>query len=309
MKFITSLFLLLFTTMTWAAWPTRPITLIVPYTQGGPSDMVARTLIPELERRLGVEAKLEYHPGAGALIAVTHILGNRNDNHTFMVCLDDFLTSSVFNDRTYHEKFSATNILGTVPFILSARAGEDPRVIRERFVNRIKQKEPFSVAASGAASSAAIWLKAIPETSRMILVTYRGLPAMVSDVRGGHVDYVTMSAGGTMDQLKSGMLTAVMVSTPKRFSKLPDVPTFAELGLTNGDNYGFFSIVTRRDTDRVAQDRFSKVINEIIRDGALSRFEDRMTFTGYNLNQSNAFYQAEIRRYQEFYKRNQNLVK
>lgn len=302
--------LLLWTSWATAAtWPTRPITLIVPYTQGGPSDMVARTIIPELEKRLKQEVKLEYHPGAGALIAVTHMLSSNNDNHTFMICLDDFLTSSIFNDRNYHEKFTATNILGTVPFILSAKAGEDPRVIRERFVNRIRKNEPFSVAASGAGSSAAIWLKAIPEMNRMVLVTYRGLPAMVTDVRGGHVDYVTMSAGGTMDQLKSGALTAVMVSTPKRFSKLPDVPTFGELGLSNGDNYGFFSVVTRRDTSRIAQERFSQVMNEIIGDGVLSRFEDRMTFTGYNLKQSGDFYNSEIKRYQNFYQKNKNLIK
>jgi len=305
----TFLFSLMLLTTSAFAWPTKPITLIIPYTYGGPSDMTARTIAPVLEKKLGVPVNIEYHPGAGSLVAVAHILSNKNDDHTFMVCLDDFLTSSVFNNRSYHDEFTATNIIGTVPFILSAKAGEDPKAIREKFVSRIKNKEKFSVAASGATSSAAIWLKAIPELQDgLILATYKGLPAMVTDVRGGHVNYVTMSAGGTMDQLKQGALTAVMVSYPTRFNKLPDVPTFKEIGLSNGENYGFFSFVTRKDTNPQAQEKFSRVINEAIREGALVKFEDRMTFTHYNLKRSGEFYNHEVRRYQEFYKKNKHLL-
>lgn len=292
------------------AWPTKPITLIVPYTYGGTSDATARALAPALEKKLGVPVNIEYRPGAGSLVAVAHVLGNKNDDHTFLVCLDDFLTSSVLNNRSYHEKFIPTNIIGTVPFVLSAKGTDDPRVVREQFIARVKNKESFSVAATGITSSAAIWLRAIPEIqNKLIIATYKGAPGMITDVRGGHVDYVTMTLASTIDQLKQGGLTAIMVSNSTRFNKIPDVPTFKEMGLHNGETYGFFSIITRLDTNKDVKEKFSSVVNEVIREGALARFEDRLHFTHYNLKQSGNFYAAEVKRYQEFYKKNQGILK
>jgi tripartite-type tricarboxylate transporter receptor subunit TctC len=262
-----------------------------------------------LEKKLGVPVNIEFRPGAGSLVAVAHVLSNKNDDHTFIVCLDDFLTNSIFKEYSYYKEFVPTNIIGTVPFVLSAKGTVDAKTMREQFVTRVKNKESFSVAATGTTSSAAIWLRAIPEIQdKIVIATYKGAPGMITDVRGGHVDYVTMTLASTMDQLKQGGLTAVMVSYPTRFNKIADVPTFKEMGLSNGENYGFFSVVTRADTAKAAQEIFSRTVNEAVREGALVKFEDRMMFMNYNLAQSNNFYKQEIKRYKEFYKKNKHLL-
>lgn len=311
MKLLKALFLsLALTTTAWAqSWPTRNVTMIIPYGQGGSSDQIARALIPALEKRLGVEVVPAYHVGANATVAVAHLLANPNDNHTFMIVLDDLITGAVFSNRDYYKEFIPVNILATTPFFLSVAKTDDVKTAQAKFLDGVKNKKHMTVATPGALSSSAIWVRTLPQLGSAAIVPYKALPTIYTDLRGGHVEYTSFTAMATVDGIKGGHLTPVMVSSSKRFEKLPDVPTAQELGLTGVEAYGWFATVVRKDTTTQAQERLNQAINDAIRDGALARFDERLSFQNLNLARSNDFYQREIQRYQDFWKKNQHLFK
>jgi tripartite-type tricarboxylate transporter receptor subunit TctC len=100
------------------AWPTQPITIVVPYPPGGVNDQIARFMQSDLESILKVPVQIENKPGSANAVAMNYVLNKPDNNHTFIVSMDDFIVGPLYKDSKLYQEFKAVNVVGTVPYLL-----------------------------------------------------------------------------------------------------------------------------------------------------------------------------------------------
>lgn len=288
---------LLFVSTACFAWPTKEITIIVPYLPGGVTDQLARTMQNDLESELKVPVRIKNLPGAANSAALNHLLLEEFDNHTFLYTIDDLIPGQMFlpADGKRYEHLKAVTITGTVPFLVVGKKDFD----LTKFKAQIKNKQRVSIANAGINGGADIWIRNLTSNIEFLTVPYKGTPPMINDVVAGHVDYAVLSQTGTYQFVQEGKLNAIMVSTETRNSKLKDTPTFRELGFTGDSAEVWFGILTRKDTSKQATEKFSEAVRRSVRNNpAFKTFENKgMNLVNMSVDDSERFFQKEIARF------------
>ena len=256
-KILAILFLLL---PLWClAWPTKDITIIVPYGPGGATDIVARGYQSELEKMFGVQVIVKFMPGGATLVAANHILSTDNDNHTFMLCTDDFITASWFADTKIHDKFTPVIILGSLPYVVFG----SPDASRDKFIQQMKNGQTVNIANLGLNSAYDIWLSTLKSNLKINPIPYKSTPSIMTDLLGGHVEYAAMSIW-SFNANSDKKIVPIMTSSDVRSSTLPNVPTFKELGF-NGEHWNsWWGAVARKDTSPEALATMNRALREAI---------------------------------------------
>lgn len=263
MKKIFFIFLMLLSSLALARWPTEPVTIIVPAPAGGLSDVMARSMQPELEKYLGVPIIVRNIPGGNYLIAARHITTNPNDNHTFLMNDAIWAASTYFLDTDTINQFKTINMFAQSPMCLGSRAG----ITREAFLKTSKNKAQANVAVNGINSVHYRWLNNAGTGIKWTEIPYTGAAPIIAAVAGDQVDYSVLSIGGYKPMMDAGKIRCQMVSTIKRNPAFPDVPTFQELGFKGDPGYQWWGFVTREDTKDEAVQKFSSAVERVIKDG------------------------------------------
>ena len=279
------------------AWPTKPITIVTPYSVGGITDSLARTVAEALEKKLAVPVIVKNMPGGQNFIATNHVL-TQDDDYTFLVGNDDFLSGSVYSGKNYHTQFTATNILGRSPFALFGNP-----VSAEKFKKMIQTKDgKVTVATTGAWSGFAIWVtrELRGPFSEITIVPYKGSAQEVVDVVGQNVDFTVLSVSGASFFLDNPRLIPLVVAQNQRSKRLPDVPTYLELGLTGKPSYNNFYVYAKKGIDPAVLKTLSTSINELIHDGLLKKFQEQgLEIKLYSAVDSDKYMDTELKKYQQ----------
>ena len=166
------------------AWPTKPITLIVPYPPGGLIDKFARAIQKDFQGKVSVPVEVHYMPGAASAVATAHVLNNPNDDHTFIVAEAGFVVGpALLGTNTYNE-FTPVRLIGEAPYILFA-ANPDHNLKQQ-----IKNKKIVNM---GIANQGEIWLNDLSWPTQLNLIPYKGMAPMMNDVLPGHTEYGILS--------------------------------------------------------------------------------------------------------------------
>jgi tripartite-type tricarboxylate transporter receptor subunit TctC len=270
------------------AWPSKDITIVVPYAPGGVNDQLARLIAPDLESILRVPVQIKNMPGAANAVAVNHILNEKNDSHTFLFTMDDLIIG-----RNY-EQFRPVTIIGTVPFMV---VGNSKRSVQE-FKEQVRTRKLVSIANNGAQGSAAFWLSQLHTTLQINPIPYKGLAPELTDVLAGQVDYGVASVTGWHPHIQAGKLVPIMVST-NRIPLYPNVPGFKELGIVGPSASTWFGVFARQDTDTLAVKKFSDTVRLRVKNNikVQNLQETGMDIVNLDATASAAFISREITRF------------
>jgi tripartite-type tricarboxylate transporter receptor subunit TctC len=232
------------------AYPTKPVTIIVPWPPGGPSDIAARPMAKLLSEDMKQTFIIDNRGGAGGNIGSAMVAKAAPDGYTLLI------TSSapiVINPSLYKQMpfdppkdlAPITNLL-RVPLILAVHPSVPAKNLQEliAYVNSQKGKVQYASAGNGTPQHLTGELFKATAKLDMIHVPYKGSAPAITDLIGGHVPIMFDSAIAILPHIKSGKVRAIAITSAKRSSILPDVPTFEQSGMKGFESYawyGFFA--------------------------------------------------------------------
>lgn len=280
-----------------AAWPTKPITIIVPFPPGGATDVIARSYLQaELQDALKVPVVITNIAGSGAGPAANHILSEKNDNNIFLLSDVDFIAGQVNNANPLYKKFTPLTVINTTPLILYGSSKNNN--IIQRFKGEILTKSTVNV---GYVGTSYAWVTQVKSPTTFNLIPYKGGAQMSLEVQGGHLEYGVASAGGIWNSIYvDKTLQPLMITSPERSPSFPGVPTADELGFKGPHSYQWFAFWSKSDLDAEAQRTFTTAVRTIV---AKSEKIQALSKTGFkNVNYTQAetqkFMDAEIKKYE-----------
>jgi tripartite-type tricarboxylate transporter receptor subunit TctC len=223
-------------------WPTKPITLVVTYPPGGGADAMARLIAPKLGEALGQNVVVDNKPGAGGQIGASFVAKAAPDGHTLMLDASSFAVNPALYPKLPYDAGKAFRPIGVIaqfPNVVLVNAQFPPKSVAELIALARSRKDAVSYASSGngSAQHLAGALFASATKSEMVHVPYKGGGPALNDVIGGQVPLFFGNLASTLQHVQSGKLRALAVTSARRSSILPDVPTLAEAGVPGAEIY------------------------------------------------------------------------
>ena len=226
------------------AWPAKPVRVIVPFTPGSATDIMARTVAERLTAQLGQTFVAENRPGAGGTIGVGQVARADADGYTVLVHSSSYtVTPTTYPGTPYDTLRDLTGItpLGLLPNVLVISPSKGIRSVKE-LVAAAKAK-PGSMNAASAGMGSATHLNAerfrLGAGIEVVHVPFKGTPEALTEVMTGRVDYYFCPVNAALPMLKEGKLLGLAVGSTKRSIALTDTPTTLEAGIPNSD-YNFW---------------------------------------------------------------------
>jgi tripartite-type tricarboxylate transporter receptor subunit TctC len=235
------------------AFPSKPITLIVPFPAGGSSDALARTLGTPLSQALGQPVIVESRPGAGATIGADFVAKAKADGHTLLMgAVHHTIATSVYKKLPYdfEKSFAPITTVALVPNVVTVNAKSAATDVKGLIA--LAKAAPGKLAYGSNGNGTVQHLIGTQFSTmagvEMVHVPYKGSAPLTTDLLGGQVDLSFDTLTPVVQHIKGGKLRALAVTTAKRSSTLPDVPTLAEAGLAGFDQGTWFGILAPAGT-------------------------------------------------------------
>ncbi|HEX6413329.1 MAG TPA: tripartite tricarboxylate transporter substrate-binding protein [Burkholderiales bacterium] len=219
------------------AYPSRPVTIIVPFAAGGPTDIIARISGEYFSKTLGQQFVVENVAGAGGTTGITRGAQAKPDGYTIMMGhmgthgAAPALYANLKYDPT--KDFTPIGLVAGTPILIVARK-DFPAANLKDFVAKVKDpaaKVKQAHAGVGSVSFTTCTLLTSQLGAKSIVAAYRGTGPALNDLVGGQVDYMCDQIVNLVEQVKGGAIKAYAIATPERSPALPDVPTTKEAGL------------------------------------------------------------------------------
>ena len=239
------------------SYPTKPVTVIVPWPPGGPSDIAARPLAKGLSENLGKPFVIENKGGASGNIGTASVAKNSPpDGYTLLVTSSSpiVINPSLYKTMPYEAQKDLqpiTNVL-RVPLVLAVNPSLPVKNLKELIEHIKKQGGKFQYASAGAGTPQHLTAEMFRTAAKldMVHIPYKGSAPALTDALGGHVPMVFDSTVAIVPHLKAGKLKPIAVSGSKRSPLLPEVPTFAEAGLPGVESYAWYGLFARAGTPK-----------------------------------------------------------
>ncbi len=213
-----------------AAYPSRDVTMIVPFGAGGGSDVLSRTIanvIGELGV-LPVTLLIENRPGSSGAVGYTYVAQQKGNPYTLATVSVSFFTTPLLgaSDVTYRD-FTPVAAIAMSPYIMAVRAASPIRTVDD-----IRKSKRLTTGTVGVVSDPVLLARMLQKATGVTVdtVPFDGEGEVMTAVLGGHVDFMLGNPGEVLPQIEAGTLRPVAVSTASRLASLPDTPSFKELG-------------------------------------------------------------------------------
>lgn len=227
------------------AFPSRTITMVVPFAPGGGTDVLARMMAKELEGSLGRSVIIENRPGAGGTIGAMAVLRAAPDGHTIFLGSGTNLAVNVslYKKLSYDplKQFTPLALAAATPFVLVVNPSIPVRTVRE-FIDYVKPRQAqLNYASSGPGVPHHLFMGLMGSMSgfKLTMVPYKGSAPALNDVIAGHVPMMFVDIGPALGAINAGRLRAIAVSTAQRVGVVKDIPALAET-LPGFDAAGWF---------------------------------------------------------------------
>ena len=259
------------------SFPGKPVHLVLPFPPGGPTDVISRALAQQLTEMWKQPVVVENKPGGNSFIATEYVAKSAPDGHTLLVA---FFGTLVVNPSLYSKlpydpvkDFVPITTVATLPLMLVVNPASPIRSIEDLVTLSKQTPNRFSFASGGAGQGAHLAGELLKNMTgiQMTHVPYKGNAPAVADVIGGHVDMIFDGMTSSLPHVKSGKLRAISVTTAKRASALPDLPTVAESGLPGFDVGSWFGILAPAGTPAAVVEKLNADIVRAIRGAEMSR--------------------------------------
>ncbi|MBS0525321.1 MAG: tripartite tricarboxylate transporter substrate binding protein [Proteobacteria bacterium] len=250
------------------SWPNKPIRLVVGYSPGGGNDLIARIVAARLQDKLGQPVVVDNKPGAQSIVAAELVAKSAPDGYTLLVAPSGPMTinPAVYSKLPYDplHDFAPVSLLAEFPLLLVVGAAQPVKSVKElveygkanpRLANYASSATPFQLASELFNQRTGSSFQHIP---------YRGSGDAVQAVVAGQVLMAIADSGPMAGPLKADKLRALAITTPKRPPAFPDVPTFAEQGISDMEIELWTGIVAPNGTPADILERLQDVIEDTI---------------------------------------------
>lgn len=231
-----------------ADWPSKPIRWIVPFPPGGAMDVIARAMGPKISQILGQSIVIENKAGAGGNIGADFVAKSAGDGYTMMITSIGMATNRFLYSKLSYDPvrdFAPVSLLAIVPNVLVTNADKNSvQSVAELVAAAKASPGKFTYASAGNGTSIHLAGEVFASMAQldMVHVPYRGGSPAVTDLLGGQVNYMFDSITSAKPHIASGKLRAIALTTAKRSSALPNVPTLAEAGITGYEVSPWFAV-------------------------------------------------------------------
>ncbi len=258
------------------SYPTRPVTIVVPFAPGGPTDIVARSLAQAMEKSLGGNVIVENKPGAGGTLAVADVARAPADGYRLLVHHIGMSTAPALYRKLPFDPlkdFEYIGLINDVPMTLLVRPGLPVNSIKEltAYVKANRDKVTLANAGLGAASHLCGLLFQQAIATDLTTVPYKGTAPAMADLLGGQVDILCDQTTQTTPQILSGKLRALAITSPRRLETLKDVPTAAEAGLPGFELSVWHGMYAPKGTPKPVVDKIVASMQVALKDPDLVR--------------------------------------
>ena len=257
-------------------YPSKPITLIVPFSAGGPTDVVARTLGAAMTKSLGQSVVVDNKVGAGGTIAAAYVARATPDGYTFLIHHNGMATApALYRKLAYKplEDFEYVSQVIDVPMTLVARKDMPAKDFKEllAYMKANGDKVNLAHAGLGAVSHLCGVLLRKAAGVEVTTVPYQGTGPAMNALLAGQVDLLCDQTTSTTPQIKAGGVKLYGVTTANRLKTLPDTPTLAEQGLKGFEVVVWHGIYAPKGTPKEAIDKFGAALKTALKDPVVAQ--------------------------------------
>ena len=291
-------------------YPTKPIRLLVGFAPGGGTDIVARVIGQKLSEWWGQQVIVENRAGATGTIAADFVSKAAPDGYTLLMghVNSNAIAPTIFKKLPYDavRDFASVTYIGYVPNVLTVHPSLPTRSVKELVALAKTRPGELTCASSGTGSTQHLALELFMTLTgvKIIHVPYKGSGQAIVDLVAGQVQMNFDTMPPVIDHIKSNRLRALAVTTPKRASQLPDIPTLDETGLKGFAMTNWYGIVAPAGVPRDIINKVSVDINKALQDpGVRKRLVDVGTEIGGGTPEAfDAFIKTEIAKYTKLVK-------
>ncbi len=247
------------------AYPSKPITIVLPYATGGSADMLARFAAQALQTELGKPAIVEAKPGAGGVLGTEFVSRAEPDGYTLALTASGTMAVNPYVYKLRYkplEDFKQITVLVDLPFVVVTN-NEFPAKNLKEFIDygrKNPNKITFGNAGLGTQQHLTQLMFARAAGMQVNIVPYKGSSPAMNDLLGGHIDAVLDNTGVQTPFIKAGKVRPLFVTNPKRVAALPDVPTAPEAGLPGFSAVAWFGLAAPKGTPDEIVDKIQQAL-------------------------------------------------
>jgi tripartite-type tricarboxylate transporter receptor subunit TctC len=286
------------------AFPSKPVTIVLAYAAGGPTDFLARTLGEKVSARIGQPVLVDPKPGANERVATEYLLRQPADGYTtVLVALPHATNPAVFSSLPYDsvKEFIGLIHLVNIPVILTVKSDSPIRTFADfaAFAKANPGQAMFGSPGAATSSHLTVELLGTLAGATFTHIPYKGDAPAMTELMGGRIVASVNSLPGALGQIKGGRVRSIGISSAQRVPLLPDVPTFAEQGYPDAVTATWFGLIVRASTPKEIVTKLNAEFNAAL---ALPDVKDKlngrgMTTVGGSAEAFTTFIRAETERW------------
>ncbi|MCC7283292.1 MAG: tripartite tricarboxylate transporter substrate binding protein BugD [Acetobacteraceae bacterium] len=260
-------------------WPQRPVSVIVPFAAGGPTDAVARLVSEAMGKDLGQNLIVENVGGAGGTLGAARVASARPDGYTLLLHHIGMATIPILYRRLPYDPmgFETIGLITAAPMTMVVRKDHPAKTFQElvAWIKEKKEDANLGNAGLGAASQLCGTLLQYLLQTPMTTVPFRGTGPAMTELLAGRIDVMCDQTTNTVEHIKAGAIRVLAVTTPARLPVLPDVPTTTELGMPDLQIAIWHGFYAPKGTPAAIIERASAALRTALRDDkVIARFAE-----------------------------------
>jgi tripartite-type tricarboxylate transporter receptor subunit TctC len=261
-----------------AAWPERPISIVVPYAAGGAADVTVRVIAEKMSAQLGQPVLIINRPGS--VVATSSVARAAPDGYTFMAAPMSHSMNTAMYTRLPYDTFNdfvPVATFGYFNYVIVASKSLGIKDLQGLIASLKANPGRYNFGSGGVGSPTHLVVelfKSLTKTSATH-VPYRADQLGLTDLMAGRIDFMIPSTVAGASQVKGGTVLALAVPSPKRSASLPEVPTTTEAGLPEFQVSSYYVLIAPKDTPVAVVEQVNAIVNRSLQDaGALKRLAD-----------------------------------
>jgi tripartite-type tricarboxylate transporter receptor subunit TctC len=282
-------------------WPSKPIRWIVPYTPGGYTDYMTRTVTQKLSDVFGQTVIIENRPGANSVIGADLVAKAPPDGYTFGTVIAAHATNATLNPKLPFDPlkdFTYVSLMSVAPLIMVANPSVPANNIKELIAYAKSKPGELNFGSSGVGAAAHLTMEMFKSRVgiSMIHVPYKGTAGALQDTIGGRINLMFDVVGSMMPHVRAGTIKAIVVTAKERMPAAPEAPTMAESGVPDFVSGSWAGVIAPAGVPKDIVNRLASEIAKILRDPAM---REKLASQGYEAiggtpEEYLTFYRAEV---------------
>ena len=252
-----------------AAWPQRPVRIVVPFAPGAGTDAMGRLLAQKLGEQLGTSFVVENRAGASGAIGTQHVAQSAPDGHTLLLIAAPFTTVAAVLPQAGYDPvrgFAPISMVAQGPLLWACQKDLPVANLRELIDYARSRPGRLNYGSAGAGGINHLALEGLKARTGVFIthIPYRGIAPATQDLLAGQLDLITGTSPALAPFVRDGRIKALAVTTGRRTPALPDVPSMNESGLAGFDVNNYFGLVAPRGTPQAVADRINEVLPRVL---------------------------------------------